>query len=247
MTEQDAKRFEQLCRYDLLLHGSDADGIGTYNEKRIHRILKRFITENAECYEIKIGKYFADVVKSDGIFEIQTGSFRSLTNKVEFYLQNTDMNVYIIHPIISEKRIIRAERDTGEVLKVSRSPKKGRPQDALAELYHIGKYVSNDRLYVCLLYIEGEEYRYSEAQRYRRKGRYDNDFRPTAITGITVLRSTEDWRSLLPNVEGEFTAADFERAVRLHGRKRYYALSALCDMGMISRRTEGKRHYYSMT
>ncbi len=248
MIELDKEKFSGLCSDDLAMHGSDADGIGTYNEKRIHRILKRFITENAECYEIKIGKYFADVMTDEEIFEIQTGSFRTLADKIGYYLENTDKSIYIVHPIICEKKIIRAERETGEILKISRSPKRCKPSDILSELYHIGKYVNNERLLVCALHISVEEYRFSEAQRYRRAGRYDNDLRPVELVGMTVMKSIEDWKSLLPNELrcGEFTATDFERATRLHGRNRYYALSALCDLEIVRKCTEGKRHFYSI-
>jgi hypothetical protein len=246
VTELVKEKFEELCRADLLVRGADADGIGTYNEKRIHRILKRLITENAECYEIKLGRYVADILLDGTVFEIQTGSFRTLSEKVKFYLEHTDYEVCIVHPVISEKTLIRAERDTGEIMRVSRSPKKGRQSDLLAELYHIADMVGNERLCVRVLYINAEEYRFSEPQRYRRQGRYECDLRPTELVGETVLRTLDDWRALIPKELccGEFSTAEFEKSTHLSGRNRYYALNALLGTGLVSRRTDGKKNFY---
>lgn len=249
MTEREIELFSELCRTDLALHGTDGDSIGTYNEKRLHRILKRLITDDADCYEVRVGKYVADVICGSDIFEIQTGNFRTLADKVKFYLENTDYTVTVIHPIISEKRLIRADKETGEVIRSSRSPKRGRPSDALAQLYFLCDLVPNERLCVRILHVTAEEYRFSEAQRYRKKGRYDNDLRPTAIVGETVLRTLDDIRALIPEelFGGEFTAADFERATGLRARNRYYALAALCDMGLLQKRIEGKKIFYRVS
>lgn len=244
MTEREL--FSELCREDLALHGTDGDSIGTYNEKRLHRILKRFITEDANCYEVKIGRYVADVLLDGNIFEIQTGSFRSLSDKVRYYLENTEYTVNIIHPIICEKQLIRADKDTGEIIKVSRSPKRERATDALAQMYFVREHVPNERLCVSLLHVAAEEYRFSEAQRYRKKGRYDNDLRPTALVDETVLCSLDDLRALIPEeLYGvEFSTAEFERTTKLSGRNRYYALATLCDLGIVKKRAEGRRSFY---
>lgn len=248
MTYKQNEIFSQLCEEDLALHSSDGDGIGTYNEKRLHRILKRLITENAECYEVKVGKYIADVLERGRITEIQTGCFRTLTDKIEFYLNSTELDITVLHPIICEKKIIRADKETGEIIKISRSTKKERPSDALAELYFLKNLVPDDRLTVRLLHVGAEEYRFSEMRRYCREGRYDSDLRPVAITGETVLRSVEDWKGLIPEeLYGvEFSASDFERATRLRGRRRYYALSALVDVGILKERAEGRRRLYKV-
>ena len=106
----------------------------------------------------------------------------------------------------------------------------------------------NERLCVKILHVKADEYRFSEAQRYRKKGKYDNDLRPTELVGETLLRTLDDVRALIPEslCEKDFSAADFERETKIRGRNRYYALTALCDLGIIFKRTEGKRSFYSV-
>ena len=248
MTRSEKEVFLDLCRADLRMNVFDGDGIGTYNEKRLHRILKRFITEDASCYEIKLGRYVADVVFGGVIYEIQTASFRTLSSKIRYYLENTDLSVCIIRPVIIQKSLIRAERDTGEVIRVTRSTKKGRPSDVLPELYHLTQSVFNERLSIRLVLVNAEEYRFSEAQRYRRKGRYDCDLRPTALEGCVELSCLDDWRALIREelLERDFSASEFEKHMRISGRNRYYALEALCSVGIIEKKVQGRRTYYTV-
>lgn len=248
MTEGERKVFSDLCREEMLAHTSERDGIGTYNEKRVHRIIKRFVSDNPSEYEVKIGKYVADVLHGNCIFEIQTGSFRTLTDKLKYYLANTQLDITVIHPIIVQKTLIRAARETGEILRSSRSPKRERGSDALAELYHICESVPSPRLTVRLLCIRAEEYRFSEARRYCRTGRYDNEVFPTELAEDILLKTLDDWYGLIPTeLTGiEFCAADFEKCTRLCGRKGYYALTALCRTGMLDVKADGRRKIYSV-
>lgn len=248
MTERERRLFSELCRDEMLVHGSERDGIGTYNEKRVHRVIKRFISDDPSQYEVKIGKYVADVLRGNGIFEIQTGSFRTLQDKLKYYLENTECEVTVVHPITVRKTLIRAERETGEILRSSRSPKKERASDVLAELYHICETVPDPRLTVRLLCINVDEYRFSEARRYCRSGRYDNEIYPRELVADISLKTLEDWYRLIPDelTDGRFCTSDFEKSTRLCGRNGYYALTALCRTGMLAVETEGRRKFYSV-
>lgn len=248
MTEKEKSLFSELCREEMFVHGSEREGIGTYNEKRIHRVIKRFISDVPSQHEFKLGKYVADVFCDNKIFEIQTGSFRPLADKLKYYLENTQSEIVVVHPITVQKTLIRAERETGEILRSSRSPKKERASDVLAELYHICEVVPNPRITVRLLCINTREYRFSEARRYCKSGRYDNDIYPTETVADIYLKTLEDWYALIPAklTGGDFCTADFEKSTRLCGRKGYYALTALCSLGMLAVKTEGRRKLYSV-
>ena len=74
--------FARLCNEDRAVFGSDADNIGTYNEKRFHRIFKRFVCDDANCYEVKVGRFIADVLCDGHITEIQTKNFSNLKKKI---------------------------------------------------------------------------------------------------------------------------------------------------------------------
>lgn len=248
MTDMDKKRFCRLCKDDLIMHGTDADGIGTYNEKRLHRILKRYITDDANCYEIRVDKNIADILENGRITEIQTSAFRPLEKKIGSYLNNTDLDITVIRPVISEKIIVRADRDTGEVMYSKRSPKHERDIDVLSQMYYLRDFVKNKRLEVKLLHVSVEEYRYSERMRYRREGAYDKDLRPTALISETVLCGVESYRKIIPVSlwKHEFTAAEFSSVTKLKNRNLSLALAFLTYVGIFERRVDGRRYFYKM-
>ena len=228
------------------MHGKDAEGIGTYNEKRLHRILKRYVTDNAQCYEVRVGRSIADVLEGERITEIQTGSFRPLEKKIGGYLESTQYSVTVLCPVICEKTLIRADKETGEIMNTKRSPKKGRAIDMLPNLFYLREYIDEPRLEVRLLLINAEEYRFSERRRYCREGAYDCDLRPTELVAETVLSGRESYRQLLLSElpEGEFTSAELAKITRLRGRRLSMALSFAVQTGLVSRRTEGKKYIY---
>ena len=229
------------------MHGNDADGIGTYNEKRLHRILKRWVTENADCYEVRVGRNIADVFEGGRITEIQTASFRPLEKKIGNYLRDTQYGVTVICPVISEKTIIRADKDTGEIAYAKLSPKHERDTDLLPRMFYLREHVESSRLEVRILRVRAEEYRFSERMRYRRQGAYDNDLRPVELLGETVLAGKNSYRQLIPKdlADREFTASDFAKQTNLKGRNLSLALAFLTHIGLLSRRTEGKKYIYS--
>ena len=248
MTQEDIQRFAELCRQDRALCENDGDSIGTYNEKRLHRIFKRYITEDADCYEKRVGRYVADVL-CDGTFtEIQTGSFRSLTSKVAAYIESGEGSVCVLYPVICEKTLIRADKDTGEIIRTSRSPKRGSAADVLGQMYYLRDLVGEPRFCVRVMGVNAEEYRFSEAQRYRKEGRYDNDLRPTELVFEQILRTTSDYRALLPQalVGVEFTVTEFSSATRIKNRKAYSALNFLTYIGVLQKRMENRKSFYKI-
>ena len=247
MTAEDKARFAALCEADRIMNPYDGDSIGTYNEKRLHRIFKRTVTEDASCYEVKLGRYVADVVNGKNITEIQTASFRSLEKKIRYYLDCTEYGVTVLHPVIREKTVIRADKDTGEVMSKRRSPKHGSDLDALCELYHLRELFPDSRLTVVLAHVAVEEFRFSERTRYRRAGAYDNDLRPTELLGYTMIRTKEDCRALFPAelVGKEFSMNDFSKVTGIKNtHKRYYLLTFFESLGLLERQKDGRRVTY---
>lgn len=252
-TKKDAKdniscdKFHKLCLDDAAMRENDGDGIGTYNEKRFHRIFKRFVSEDASCYEIRVGSYVADVLCDGHITEIQTASFSKLAPKIKYYLEQTDYTVSVVLPLICQRRIIRAERETGEIRYVRRSPQKAQLSDALDHLYYLREFLGNTRLMIHVVLVSAEEYRYSERMRYRREGAYDRDLRPVDIKDEIVLRGAGDYLQFLPlGIRGaEFDSAAYSAASGMKGRKMYSALNVLSALGILERRQEGRKYFYS--
>ena len=246
--------FLRLCEIESYRScGEVSEGIGIYNEKRLHRVLKRTVCDDEDRFEVKVGKYVADVLCDGRITEIQCGPLLPLRQKLEYYLASTEHEICVIHPLVSKKRIIRAERESGEILRMRASAKKEDRWSALAALYPVRELLGGDRIEFCFPLIEVEEYRFSEKQRYRKKGAYDSESFPVALEGELVLRRQSDFLQFIPSGlaatldrEGraEFSASDFAPYTSLRGRDVYSALNVLSATGVIERKKEGRSVKY---
>ena len=248
MQEDIKQRFSKLCVAESYsVRGLTAEeGIGIYNEKRLHRVLKRTFCENENFFEVKVGRYTADVLVDGKIYEIQCRSLAPLKEKIAYYLEDTEYEVCVVHPIIVRRTIVRAERETGEIAYVRRSPMREYPEFILPMLYHLREFIANERFSILLALVEVEEYRYSEAVRYRRTGKYDNEVFPTTLTEMIELRGIDDYVEFLPRelIGKEFCAVDYQPYTKLRGRDIYSALNLLAYLGLIDKRTEGRKNIY---
>lgn len=250
MNAKEKEIFEALCAaesYATLGYGvREEEGIGIYNEKRLHRILKRTVCDRESCFELKVGRYTADVLCDGHIFEIQSASLLPLRQKIAFYLEATDLKVTVVRPLIVKRKIIRADRESGEVLRVRSSPKKAKLEELPAIIRPLAEFVNDPRFSLKVMLVELEEYRYSEAVRYRKSGKYDSEVFPTKLVGSIEFCSVDDYRVFFPRelCGCEFCAADFAPYTTLRGRDLYAALNAFAAMGMIDRRKDGKRVIY---
>jgi len=239
------ERFAALCERESERADSTAgERFELYAEKRLHRMLKDFISEDKSTQEISVGRYVADVLVGERITEIQTKSLRPLLPKLSYYLAQTEYEITLVHPILAEKTLIRAERETGEVLSCKKSPKKGRVFDGLVELYWLSSLLPNERLCVRFLLLRADEVRYSERVRYRKTGAYDSEIFPREMLDEVVLREKEDYRLFLPEGASDFTAAEYAKWSKLRGRKVYSALNTLCAIGLLRKEQEGKKYRY---
>ena len=239
----DSEKFESLCKE----YNSDwrvQSHIGTYNEKRLHLILKRMVTDRFESYEVKIGSYVADVLEDGHITEIQTGGLYPLRDKLGYYLSSTDYRITVIHPVIASKRILRVDKESGEVLRCRRSPRRIKSGEIFEEIYRIGEYVRDDRLEIIILYLSADEHRYSdEAVRYRKTGKYDSELFPQSILKYESFCGAEDYRYLLSDCPELFTAKEYGKLKGMSGRPLYSTLNLLCQLGLLSRRKKNSRSY----
>jgi hypothetical protein len=243
------EKFEALCAAESYIFSalSEEEGIGIYNEKRLHKILKRSICESESCFEVKVGRYTADILTDGRIYEIQCASLYPLKDKIAYYLDSTDYKVTVVHPLIVKKTLIRAEKETGEILRMKKSPKKESVESLLPDLIYIARAFENEHFSLCLVSIEAEEYRYSEAVRYRRSGKYDSELFPCVLVGIEEFSSPRDFERFIPNeIRGrEFSPTEYAPYTSLKGRDAYSALKFLAEIGLLKRRKDGRRVLYS--
>ena len=248
MDRSQKERFDGLCAAESYrVQGIDAEsGIGIYNEKRLHRILKNTVCDSEDCFEVKVGRYVADVLDGDTIYEIQCASFKPLARKLEYYLTETEYKICVVCPMIAKKTVIRAERETGEIARMRVSAKKDGVWNALAKLYPIKHLLANERLSVMVMLIEAEEYRYSEAVRYRKTGKYDSELFPTALADSLTLCGADDYKKFRPEVlrGEEFSAADFAKLTKLKSRDAYSVLNVLSELGLLDRNKQGRNVRY---
>lgn len=249
MTDARIERFCALCEEWLSLAAvRDSVGIGTYNEKPLHKILKRTVTDDERCFEVKIGSYVADVREEGRITEIQTGGFYPLAPKLAYFLRETADTITVIHPMTEELTIIRVDPESGEVLRRGKSPKKGRVRDVLPELWYLRDVFPNERLTIVIPLIQAEEYRYSERMRHRKAGAYDAEFYPLSVSSWAEIATLDDVVALLPDAlhtPDGFTAEQFGKAMGMpKGRRRAVALLFLCDKGLCKREKKGRGYRY---
>ena len=251
MSDWRSARFDALCKEMLPLSSvRDSEGIGTYNEKILHKILKRTVTDDVTCIEVKVGSYMADVREAGRITEIQTGGFYPLAPKLAYFLDSTDDAIAVIHPITEELTIIRVDPESGEVLRRAKSPKKGRARDVLPELWYLREIFPNERLTLVIPLIHAEEYRYSERMRHRKQGAYDAHFLPLSASVWIEIATLADVAALLPDelrTKDGFTAEQFGKAMGMpKGRRRAVALLFLCQKGIVRREKKGRAFRYYM-
>ena len=253
--ESDKMRFERVCR-DVLLADRTREGIGTLNEKKLHTMLKCFVCDDMACHEIKVfsqlpeeqdgeGKsprreksYVADVLQDYDIFEIQTGPLYPLKSKLKFYLEQTDYNITVIHPLAAKKWVNYMDPEDGTITRRAVSPKKERPRDMLPALYPLIDLLGNRRLRFRALMVEAEEFKLKSGSRGRRSKKYERI--PTALLDIVDFNVPADYLEYVPEGLPElFTAAEFGKAAGYRGIDVYSALKVLVKMGLI--RQDGTR------
>ncbi len=258
----DAARFLDVIYLWSGLARKEATGegplIGVLGEKSLHSILKRFITEDESAYEVPIRtrdgevihKYVADVCTENKIFEIQTGGFYPLIPKLSYYLSETDYDVTVVHPIPMIRYKSWIDPKSGELKSRTRSPKKGRAEDALRELFWIREYLSSPRLHVTLLFLEEEEYRFLDGWSYdKKRGSNRCERVPVSLLGRVDLMSREDYRAFLPpELPLEFVASELGTLLGLRGRAVYSALRVFLSLGFFEEiGTRGRSVLYRRT
>lgn len=211
----DADRFERACR-EAVGAERERNGIGTLGEKTLHAVLKRYIEPDADNHEVKIGRFVADVVGKDGIFEIQTGSFTPLRPKLEMLLDYT--TVTVVYPMAAVKLLSWIDPETGEVSKPRRSPRRMKPCDAFYELIKIKYTLDNPNFRLKLILLELHEQRLPEPKHGgHSRGSKRVDRIPTRLLEEIDLTCPQDYTMFIPDsLPKEFTISELAKANGVH-------------------------------
>ncbi|PKM63119.1 MAG: hypothetical protein CVU97_01825 [Firmicutes bacterium HGW-Firmicutes-21] len=219
------------------------NGIGTYKEKTLHAVLKRYIESNEKKQEISVGSFVADIVNEKGITEIQTRSFEQLRKKLEHFLQTE--TVTVVFPMARTKWLLWVDKSTGGTTKKRRSPKTGRPYQAFFELYKIKQLLTHPNLKLRLIMLDIEEYRFLDGwSRDKKKGSSRCERIPTELVEEIHINCPADYKKLIPDtLPDAFTSADYAKETGLNRSSATTALNVLFSVGVIARKGRNKKGY----
>ena len=210
------------------LQGVKSPGIGLLRESPLHAALKLGYAGPDDAFEVPVGGFVIDVVRSDGeLIEIQTGSFWPLRPKLEQLLDYH--RIRVVHPVPAERQVVRLDAD-GQVLSSRRSPLKGRFLDVFEHLVSFPTLLSHPNFTLEVLLCKEEHWRASEPGRTRR-GRRSDPGQRRLVEVLDRLEWTrpEDTLQLLP-VEDSFTTRSLAQALKCPlalARRFVYCLRAM--------------------
>ena len=189
--------------------------IGTYKEKKLHIILKKYFEDDPACQEVPTNGFIADIRRGDTVTEIETAGFSGLKPKLAAYLPEYRVN--LVHPLAGRKTVSWIDPETKEISAPKRSPKKEGAYDLLFEMVRILPYVSEKRLTVLGPVMEMDEYRMADGWgRGGKRGSHRFEQIPVDLIDIIELTTDDDYRRWIPGTLGEsFTVREFAAGAKI--------------------------------
>lgn len=233
LTSVNASRFEAACRA-VLTSDHERFSIGTYKEKSLHLVLKRYFQPDAVYHEVPIGRFVADaVVGKSSIVEIQTSGFGAMRRKLEFFLEQS--HVYVVYPVAAFKYVSWID-ENGTISNRRRSPKKGLASDVLPELLSLSSFLGHPRFHCLVAMMEVDEFRLLDGwgnNGKRGSSRFDRI--PSKLCSLVPADSPPALRALLPpSLPLPFDQEAFGRALHFVRTKRWAALRLLEEQGIVT-------------
>lgn len=168
-------------------------------ETSLHRELKeRYAGADAQV-EVPLGRYRIDAVVDDVLVEIQHGSLSAIRDKIRTLVKNH--TVLLVKPLIQRKRLIKREKQDGEVVDRRYSPKRGSLLDLFDEMVHFCSVFPHKNLTLEVVLVDIEEWRFPGHGRRRRHRENDfvvEDRRLVEIRDSIRLRTRADLWSMMP-------------------------------------------------
>ena len=222
--------------------------IGTYKEKKLHIMLKRYFEPNEDYHEVPTNGFIADIRRGDVITEIETNGFSGLGDKLAAYLPEYRVN--LVYPLAAKKYVSWIDPDTKEISPRRFSPKKQNAYDLLAELVRILPYVKRENLTFVSPMLEIDEYRMKDGWgKGGKRGSHRFERMPTDIQDIIVLTTDDDFRKYIPeSCVNDFTVDEFRKAAKIDLSDAYAVIKVLEARGVIALcGKKGRSRIYSRT
>ena len=232
------------------------NGIGRLAEKQMHAAIKRFICPDESKHEILIDgsvgckksdteeesdkktkkrRFVADILDGNTIYEIQTGGFSPLRDKIQWILDNTSYNITVIHPIAETKWVSLINTKTGNVENRKKSPVKGKITDIAPELYFFRDFISSPRFSLVILMMEAEQYKKNIQKDGRKRPRYRKyELIPISLLRAYLFRDVSDYSLFIPDdLEEPFCVKNYSARSGIHGIDAYSIVKTLCHLGLL--------------
>lgn len=234
--------FYQVC-LESTLKEHERFNIGTYKEKQLHRILKRYFEPDPTYHEVSYAGYIADIKRERNVTEIETSGFSGLGDKLNAFLPECRVN--LVYPVPYIRYISWIDPESGDISKKRRSPGKRSVYDALFEMIRIRPYIAHPNLCVTAALLEVEEYRMLNGwSRDRKKGSERYERIPTDICKIVAFQTNRDFADSIPQeCRGEFTVAEFSAAARVTARTAQAVVRVYEERGIVRRTGKRGRAY----
>jgi hypothetical protein len=213
--------------------------IGTLRETSLHAALKRWYARPGDEVEAEVDGHVIDLRRSDTLIEIQTRNCAAIRRKLLAVVERHP--VRLLHPIASEKVIVRMPRAGAEPLSRRRSPKRGQVVQLFVELVSIPDLVGHPHFSLEVLMTRQEEIlRLGRGGSWRRRGWRVDDRRLADVLGRMAFESAGDFKRFLPPTLPEpFTSRDVAGATGLPLHLVQKMTYCLRRMGLIA--PSGKR------
>ena len=218
--------------------------IGTLNEKPLHASLKAWIAEPGDAFEVRMGRFVADIVRGSQLIEIQTGSTSPLKRKLRTLLAHHA--VHLVIPIAQIKTIISLD-EFGTVISTRKSPKRGQLLDVFQHLVSLRELLGDANFSIEALLIHVEEIRRPRTSRKRRWKDWEvQERRLVDVLDRAVFHHPGDYLVAIPDtLEEPFTTADLARATgrpRRVAQQIAYCLREMGALSVVDRRRSGIRY-----
>jgi hypothetical protein len=189
--------------------------IGTLHETDLHAALKRHYARPIDQLEADVDGYVVDILRADGIVEIQTHNFSALKHKLPRLLNQQPVRV--VHPIAVEKWVVRVEADRRTVIGRRKSPHHGQLVELFIELVSIPQLVAHPGFSLEVALIHEEELRCpakgKRRSRWLRPWRTFNRRLLKVIDQVTFT-SPADFRRFIPSdLVSPFTSHELAAAL----------------------------------
>lgn len=214
-------------------------GIGELAEGPLHAALKVELADPGSRFEVPLGRWVIDVVRSDGeLVEIQTGGFGPLGPKIDGLLDSHRMR--IVHPVPSRRWVVRMDPD-GRELSRRRSPRSTGALEVFHQLVAFPTLIGHPHLVLEVLELEEDHVRGVAPIRTGRRTRDPGVRHLVQVLQRYEIHTPDDVLTLLgkPLPTDDFTTADLAGHLRVPtmlSQRIVYCLRHLDLIGQVGRR-----------